>query len=540
MQKRYSPGIDFFRALAIVSVILYHLPNYPFEGGIQGVTIFFVVSGFLMAKNTEYAYQHNQFSITDFYKKRIKRIYPFLLFSTVFFILLGGMIHIRLLGNIKNELPSLLFGYNNWWQMAEGVSYFDHFSNSSLFKHYWFLSVELQICFMWPFIYLLLKKLRKKRGFQFLYGCIFFSLILNYTLSPSIAYYHTFARLYPFLFGVFGFMNSKNISHLFQTKRMLQFWLLTAGLILIIICPFLSFVGSSVIVSLLSTYLLVLIGDKEVEDQIKSDKFHLHYLGKISYQLYLIHYPVLVILLNLKLEIGVFTKLLLIFVITLIMIVLYKYITIHIKKRSVRLVLATAGVLSIGMILLAPADRLTKDQQELQSSFSTNAKKIENQDKEQGEILFLGDSVMLGAYQELKTTFHGYATIDAKESRQITSIVDILQNYPNLQDYSSIVIGLGTNGVISDDSIKETMTRLSGKLVFWINIKCPNEWQDHINQTLAELPSIYTNVTIIDWFEESDDHPEYFYDDHTHLNEIGRQAYANLLDSALSAAQRVD
>lgn len=114
MDKHYSAGIDFLRAFAVIAVILYHLPQYSFQGGNQGVTIFFVISGYLMAKNASYAYQKKQFSWIGFYKKRIKRIYPFLLFSLLIFILIAGSIQIRMLGNIKSELPSLLFGYNNW------------------------------------------------------------------------------------------------------------------------------------------------------------------------------------------------------------------------------------------------------------------------------------------------------------------------------------------------------------------------------------------------------------------------------------------
>ena len=69
---------------------------------------------------------------------------------------------------------------------------------------------------------------------------------------------------------------------------------------------------------------------------------------------------------------------------------------------------------------------------------------------------------MLGAYQELEDTFSGQATVDAKESRQISSLATILQGYPNLADYSTVVIGLGTNGIISDESIDEILTQLKG------------------------------------------------------------------------------
>ena len=146
-----------------------------------------------------------QFSWIGFYKKRIKRIYPFLLFSLLIFILIAGSIQIRMLGNIKSELPSLLFGYNNWWQIHEKVSYFDRFANSSLFKHYWSLAVELQFYLVFPLFFLTVMRLSRKRGYQLMYLLTIIS-ILTSLLSPfSIAYYNTFARLYPFIVGMFGF-----------------------------------------------------------------------------------------------------------------------------------------------------------------------------------------------------------------------------------------------------------------------------------------------------------------------------------------------
>ena len=206
----------------------------------------------------------------------------------------------------------------------------------------------------------------------------------------------------------------------------------------------------------------------------------------------------------------------------------------HLKRKAGRYLGAGLVAVAIGMIIFAPTNRLTADQNELKQELSSNLKKIENQPNQKGNILFLGDSVMLGAYQELEDTFSGQATVDAKESRQISSLATILQGYPNLADYSTVVIGLGTNGIISDESIDEILTQLKDKQIYWITIKCPEGCQESVNQKLAELPSRYKNVNIIDWFSHSKDHPEYFYDDETHLNGEGRSVYAQLMKSVLS------
>ena len=101
MDKHYSAGIDFLRAFAVIAVILYHLPQYSFQGGNQRRNDFLCYFGLLDGKRMLPMRIKKQFSWIGFYKKRIKRIYPFLLFSLLIFILIAGSIQIRMLGNIK-------------------------------------------------------------------------------------------------------------------------------------------------------------------------------------------------------------------------------------------------------------------------------------------------------------------------------------------------------------------------------------------------------------------------------------------------------
>jgi lysophospholipase L1-like esterase len=209
------------------------------------------------------------------------------------------------------------------------------------------------------------------------------------------------------------------------------------------------------------------------------------------------------------------------------------------KKIITILLLLVLGAAFV--IIKAPHDRLTSDQKELKQTLKTNAQQAKIEQKkqtgitqtEQSKVLFIGDSVMLGAYQELNNAFEEQATIDAKESRQISDLPQLLESYSNLETYSTIVIGLGTNGIISDEYLTATMDKLADKKVYWINLKCPNDWQDSVNEKLAALPAQYSNLTIVDWFDQSKDQPSYFYDDQTHLNGVGRKAYAQLLKSTV-------
>ncbi|EMF0620394.1 acetyltransferase [Enterococcus faecium] len=540
MKKIYSKEIDCFRGIAVLAVIFYHLPNSLLPGGLQGVTIFFVVSGFLMAKNTIRDEKNRQFSFLHFYYKRIKRIYPFLLFSLVVFIFILGISNIRLIGNIRSELPSLIFGYNNWWQLNQGVSYFDSYFNASLFKHYWSLSVELQFYLIWPFLFIVIKRMRRKQVFYLIYTLIFVSILFSLFLPSTKAYYHTIAKLYPFLLGVWGYFNRITIGRFFEQNTFSKIWLLLLASLCLILFPIFPYTLNELLISICFALLLASVDDMNIAKKTKIASTKLSFVGKISYELYLVHFPVLIALTNLfkhhhwkYLDIaGLFT----VFLCTLLMITCFRK---GVQKMRSPKIWTAMALMIIGvsvLVLRAPANRLTAEQNQLQSLLKENSSKAnagENLLSQEKKILFIGDSVMLGAYQELKETFKKEALVDAKESRQITALPEILKEHKDLVSYQQIVIGLGTNGVITDEAIEQTMSLLKDKKVYWVNIKAPTGWQDTINATLATLPNQYSNITMIDWYSESKNHPEFFYDDETHLNESGRTAYAKYIASVI-------
>ncbi|EEV50774.1 acyltransferase family protein [Enterococcus faecium] len=540
MKKIYSKEIDCFRGIAVLAVIFYHLPNSKLPGGLQGVTIFFVVSGFLMAKNTIRDEKNRQFSFLHFYYKRIKRIYPFLLFSLVVSIFILGISNIRLIGNIRSELPSLIFGYNNWWQLNQGVSYFDSYFNASLFKHYWSLSVELQFYLIWSFLFIVIKRMRRKQVFYLIYTLIFVSILFSLFLPSAKAYYHTVAKLFPFLLGVWGYFNRITIGRFFEQNTFSKIWLLLLASLCLILFPIFPYTLNELLISICFALLLASVDDVNIAKKTKIASTKLSFVGKISYELYLVHFPVLIALTNLfkhyHLKYLDIASLFTVFLCTLLMITFFRK---GVQKMRSPKIWTTMALMIIGvsvLVLRAPANRLTADQNQLQSLLKENSSKAsagENQLSQEKKILFIGDSVMLGAYQELKETFQKEALVDAKESRQITALPEILKEHKDLVSYQQIVIGLGTNGVLTDDAIEQTMSLLKDKKVYWVNIKAPTGWEDTINATLAKLPNQYSNITMIDWYSESKNHPDFFYDDETHLNESGRTAYAKYIASVI-------
>ncbi|MDY5177806.1 hypothetical protein SM192_14300 [Lactococcus lactis] len=76
--------------------------------------------------------------------------------------------------------------------------------------------------------------------------------------------------------------------------------------------------------------------------------------------------------------------------------------------------------------------------------------------------------------------------------------------------------------MITDEAIEQTMSLLKDKKVYWVNIKAPTGWQDTINATLVTLPNQYSNITMIDWYSESKNHPEFYYDEYRKIDVYGQ------------------
>ncbi|MCB1259571.1 MAG: acyltransferase [Acidimicrobiales bacterium] len=158
----------------------------------------------------------------------------------------------------------------------------------------------------------------------------------------------------------------------------------------------------------------------------------------------------------------------------------------------------------------------------------------------QRKVVFLGDSVMLGAKntQAISTLF-GNAPVDAQQNRQVAQGIEVLRTWSNagwLQGVDAVVVHLGTNGTFTDAQFDQIMTILAGapKVVF-VNDKVPQRsWEGTNNQVIAAGVARYPGrAVLVDWYSASANRPELFYDDGTHLKPDGAAFYAQLIASAL-------
>jgi peptidoglycan/LPS O-acetylase OafA/YrhL len=150
----YRPDVDGLRAIAVLSVILFHIDESLLPGGFVGVDIFFVISGFLISRNICQAIDSNRFSLLEFYGRRVKRIAPAMLLVVACTLILS---HALLLPEdaeraAESALWSVLSIANVYFWLSQETSYFAAASNELPLLHLWSLGVEEQFYMLWPLI----------------------------------------------------------------------------------------------------------------------------------------------------------------------------------------------------------------------------------------------------------------------------------------------------------------------------------------------------------------------------------------------------
>ncbi len=147
----------------------------------------------------------------------------------------------------------------------------------------------------------------------------------------------------------------------------------------------------------------------------------------------------------------------------------------------------------------------------------------------------IGDSVMLGAAPQLKDVLGADSYVDAHVGRQFkeaTSMVDWFAANGKLGQV--VIVHLGNNGTVSADTVDDVLDRLGNvPRVVVVNVRVDREWQDSVDATLAARVPAHPNAVLLDWYAASDGHPEYFYDDGTHLRPAGAAQYAALIKSVV-------
>ncbi|MBV9467051.1 MAG: acyltransferase, partial [Solirubrobacterales bacterium] len=311
---RYRADIQGLRAVAVLAVIADHLAGWP-KGSFVGVDVFFVISGYLITGILVREFESRQtISFLGFYARRIKRILP-----AGLFVIGATLCATRVLAGIdryhfaaKDAIAAVLFAAN--WRFAHtGVNYFDQALPASPLQHYWSLSVEEQFYFVWPWLLLglLLVGLRLRfwrREHARLVAGVTIAVISGASLwlafaqttsDPTVAYFSTFVRAWELGIGALVAIAAQQLARYDPRRRLV---VALGGLIGVLVSLFVvrsspGFPAPWALLPSLSTAAVLGAGAGLTSRSLLPLTNPLsQYLGKISYSLYLWHFPVVVLI----------------------------------------------------------------------------------------------------------------------------------------------------------------------------------------------------------------------------------------------------
>ncbi|MDD5322158.1 MAG: acyltransferase family protein [Methylococcales bacterium] len=309
----YIPGIDGLRAIAVLSVILFHLDSSILPGGFSGVDVFFVISGYVvsgsLARETETTFLR---FVVNFYARRIVRIYPAL---TVCIVLVGLLQTLIVsppgLKILAETAMSAFFGLSNFALIWFNDGYFSPQVEFNTFTHTWSLAVEEQFYLVFPIIFFVWLKGRKRKDAVGVFANWLLAILLTVSLlyswfettaAPDHAFYLLPSRFWELACGAMLFkLHKKNI--LLARSEIITSGCVVIGLVLVglgfIFSDPKSFPFPWAMLSVVGA-LFVIAGAVSHSGRVSAisgilDNRVIVYVGKMSYSLYLWHWPILVI-----------------------------------------------------------------------------------------------------------------------------------------------------------------------------------------------------------------------------------------------------
>jgi len=316
---KYRPDIDGLRAVAILSVVGFHaFPNW-IKGGFVGVDVFFIISGYLITSVILSSLDKGTFSFSEFYARRIKRIFPALIVVLTTCFVLGWFV---LLPDEYQQLGKHIAagsGFMSNFFFWEEAGYFDNSAITKPLLHLWSLGIEEQYYIAWP----LLLYLAWKQHFKFL---IFAGLIMIISFATNVdirhsdpvrAFYSPFTRFWELLLGsllayltlhkinlhdktmhMFGSAFDKSNSAVSPGGGWMRHAQSVCGVLLIGIAVLLvtkerAFPGFWALLPTVGAYLIISAGPHAWLNRIVLSHRVMVWFGLISYPFYLWHWPLL-------------------------------------------------------------------------------------------------------------------------------------------------------------------------------------------------------------------------------------------------------
>jgi peptidoglycan/LPS O-acetylase OafA/YrhL len=301
----YRSDIDGLRAIAVLSVIAFHIAPERFRGGFVGVDIFFVISGFLISSIIYRELESGTFSIVEFYVRRIRRIYPALFLVLSFVCVAGWMLLLPTefvaLGKQVIGGSAFVANFVLWWQSG-------YFSPEAALKpllHLWSLGVEEQYYLIFPLICILSYRSRSRWTMPAAFLAIAaISMFLNVAFVSrysAATYFLPFSRLWELFAGAGLSLCQQRNSQASWVGPLFARWRHGAGLLglaLLAVSIFCidqldAFPGWWALLPTLGAVLLIVAGPSSLINRYVLSCKPAVFVGLISYPLYLWHWPFL-------------------------------------------------------------------------------------------------------------------------------------------------------------------------------------------------------------------------------------------------------
>lgn len=294
---KYRADIDGLRAVAIASVVLFHLTDYA-SGGYVGVDVFFVISGFLITQIIHDEITAGRFSIAVFYERRIRRIFPALFVVLAVTTVVGTIILLpNELAVFGRSLAATTLFVSNIFFLSQ-ASYFDAAEATKPLLHTWSLAVEEQFYLLFPLFLIVIHNVFKSRYLLCTWIFAGLSLLLSVGLvsaDPAAAFYLAPARAWELLAGCLIALGAFPAS----PHRVIRETLGFAGMGLIVVSVFLysrgtPFPGLAAVPPAIGAALVIYSGAQR--DTLVARLLGVRpvvFLGLVSYSLYLWHWPII-------------------------------------------------------------------------------------------------------------------------------------------------------------------------------------------------------------------------------------------------------
>lgn len=604
-KTKYLPSIDSLRAIAVIAVIIYHIDANYLPGGFLGVDLFFVLSGYLISSLIIKEYKSTgTVNLYNFYVRRARRLLP-----AVYFMITVVLIIITLFNGVllKKSYLDALFGYiysSNWWYIFHKLDYFDSFGSQSPFKHLWSLAIEEQFYMFFPLIFLIFNRKSKSNNGNSKLNKNFIYVVLSLILVSLIAhillfdinninriYFGTDTRAFSLLVGVVGAIlyPMDRLSERTTKKDNMIYSIVSLVSILVLIGIMINtseyntwlYRGGFLLVAIIGLIIIISSG-RQYTFMSKLLSFKpLVFIGKISYSLYLWHFPILVVTTPVS-EIGnpnLFYVTLRIVLIFLVATGSYMFVETPIRKlgfvnyinllfkrmmkfknntkkiifASIALVAVvfTMGVFGKSVPYLSTAfvtemsnnkesqfisnnnENNTNNSSEHKNDNNNNQEGNKSEDKKYSSLLIIGDSLTVDIGEKIKEKYPG-AIIDGKISRQLTAATALADQYANYNNENTAVIfQLGTNGFFTESQVEELVKKFDKADIYFVNVKVPRTWEKTVNKELDALKERHSDITIIDWYSVANNNQNYFEPDKVHLNSEGVETMVSLIEKSL-------